>query len=273
MSRKNRSNGRSQQTGNQNRKERRNKEFGGRNKEKVVNSRWEKKESSGRIVRDEEHSYVKPHVEPMNQVQAEFLSAISNKSCVVFRAPAGCGKSFLAMSEVADWIKEGVFNKVYLTRPTVGMGKNTIGNLPGSERDKYEPYLLPLVDIIRERYGVGFYETGLSNGTIEFIVPEYLRGRNFSDVVILDEGQNTTPEDMYTYITRISEGGLLIILGDSTQTDIRGQNGIDWLIEFTKKNPELKEYVEVVEATSDDIVRGGLCKMMVKAKESSGGLY
>ena len=68
-------------------------------------------------------------------------------------------------------------------------------------------------------------------------------------------------------LTRLADGGKLICIGDRTQNDIRGQNGIEWLVDFVEKNPELEEFVEVIRATSDDIVRGGLCKTVVKAKE------
>lgn len=237
-----------------------------RNKKKVVQQRWEKKEEQGKKVRDEDHSYVKPPVTAKNEVQKQFLKALQNKSCIVFEAPAGVGKSYLTMSEVTDWLKKGYYDTCYLTRPAVGMG-NTVGLLKGGLREKYEPYLLPLIDVITQRYGNGFYETSLSNGTIQFALLEYIRGRSIDQVVVLEESQNVRPDEMYTMLTRIAEGGKLICIGDRTQHDIKGKNGIEWLVEFVEKNPELQEYVEVIKATSDDIVRGGLCKTVVKAKE------
>ena len=95
-------------------------------------------------------------------------------------------------------------------------------------------------------------------------------GASISQVAIVDEGQNLLPEEVYTMITRIEEGGKLIILGDATQNDIRGENALQWLPKFMEKNPELAEHIAIIEATSDDIERGGLCKAMVKAKERSG---
>ena len=88
-----------------------------RNHKKVVDSRWNKKEEQGRIVRDEEHSYVKPPVQAKNDVQREFLRALNTKQVSVFSAPAGCGKSFLTMSVVTDWLKKGTYNKLLLSRP------------------------------------------------------------------------------------------------------------------------------------------------------------
>lgn len=239
---------------------------GKRNKQTVVNDRWEKKYEKGKEVRDDNHTYLKPPVHAKNPVQQQFLDALKTKSCIVFEAPAGVGKSYLTMSEVTDWLKKGVYDKCYLTRPAVGMG-NTVGLIKGGLREKYEPYLLPLIDVITQRYGHGFYESSLNNGTIEFALLEYIRGRSIDQVVVLEEAQNTKPDEMYTMLTRIAEGGKLICIGDRTQNDIKGQNGIEWLVNFVRDNPELEEFVEVIRATSDDIVRGGLCKTVVKAKE------
>jgi phosphate starvation-inducible PhoH-like protein len=238
-----------------------------RNRQKVVDTRWEKKEKVGRVVKEE---YVKPPVQPKNQVQAEFLHELRSKPCAVMMAPAGVGKTFIAASEAVDWLKRGDFDKIILTRPAVGMG-NTIGLLKGGLREKYEPYLLPLVDVITGRYGKGFYENALSNGTIEMMALEYVRGRSIKEVVIVDEAQNCTPEEAYTLLTRIEEGGVLIMIGDGTQTDLRGQTGIEWLVDFVDRHPHLDEVIGVVEGDSDDIVRGGLCKAIVQAREKDLG--
>ncbi len=243
---------------------------GKRNKKRVIQDRWDKKEESGRIVLTEKvDKYIAAPVTAVNDKQKEFLRALSTHQVVVFIAPAGVGKSFLAMSEVSDWLKKGLYDKVMLSRPAVGMG-NTIGLLKGDLRDKYTPYLLPLIDVIRQRYGAGFYENCMNNGTMEMVPLEYIRGRNIDQVAIVDEFQNCNPDEAYTMITRIAEGGKLILIGDATQNDLRGKNAMDWLPEFLKQNPELHDHIALVEATSDDIVRGGLCKMMVKAKERSG---
>jgi phosphate starvation-inducible protein PhoH and related proteins len=130
---------------------------GKRNKAKVVDDRWEKKKEVGRVVKDEDRSYVKPPVTAKNTKQAEFLSALKTHQVIVFTAPAGVGKSFLTMCEVTDWLKKGLYDKIILSRPSVGMG-NTIGLLKGGLVEKYTPFLLPMIDVIKERYGTGFYE-------------------------------------------------------------------------------------------------------------------
>ena len=225
------------------------------------------------MLTEKVEKYIAPPVTARNEVQKDFLRSMSDPKiqAVVFIAPAGVGKSYLGMSEVSDWLKKGVYDKILLSRPAVGMG-NTIGLLKGGLRDKYEPFLLPLVEVMKQRYGFGWYENGLNNGTIEFCPLEYIRGRNISQVAVVDEFQNCTPDEAYTMLTRIATGGKLILLGDSTQNDLRGENALQWLPKFLKANPNLQEYIKIIEGTSDDIERGGLCKEMVKAKENSGML-
>lgn len=240
-----------------------------RNQLKVVEDRWEKKEQQGRVVNENfnaEDRYIAKPIQAKTEAQKQFLKALKEKQVIVFSAPAGCGKSLLTMSECTDWIKKGFYNKIYISRPSVGMG-NSLGLLPGDLRQKYELYLLPLIDVIVKRYGRGFYESSLGNGTIELCPLEYIRGRSMTDIIILEESQNTKPDELYTVLTRIEESAKLIIIGDPNQTDIKGENGIDWLCKFVDDNPELKEFIAIIKATSDDIVRSGLCKSMVKAKE------
>lgn len=212
------------------------------------------------------NNYVVPPVTAKCLPQKLFLRDLNTHQVVVFNGPAGVGKSYVTMSQCTDWIKKGIFDKMVISRPNIGMG-SSLKALPGDVRDKFEPYLLPMVQVIKERYGNGFYESSLSSGVIEFAPLEFIRGRNFNDLVIIDEAQNIKPEEMYTIITRVADGGKLILLGDPTQNDLPTKDGLTWLIEFIKKNPGLKKYISLINATSDDIVRGDLCKLMVKAKE------
>lgn len=238
-----------------------------RNRKQVKQNRTQKKEESGRYINPKFDKEVKPPVQAKTTVQKEFLTALANYPVVVLSAPAGVGKSFVTMSEVSDWLKKGTYNKCVLTRPAVGMG-NSIGLLKGDMRSKFEMYLLPLVEVIKERYGTGWYENCLSDGTITMLPMEYARGMSISDVFVCEEMQNSKPDEMYTLITRLAEGGKLICIGDPNQNDLKGKNGIEWLCDFVESNPELSEYIKVIKATSDDIVRSGLCKAMVKAKEN-----
>lgn len=206
-------------------------------------------------------------VSPLNEFQSNLNYEVNNTQVVFVDAPAGCGKTFVIMSNVVDWLKSGKIKKIILSRPSVGMGRS-LGLLPGSMRDKFEPYLMPLIDVIKQRYGAGFYETQLGNGNIEFVPLEYLRGRSFNDaVVIVDEFQNTKPDESFSIMTRLGETSSLFCLGDTEQNDMGGENGLDWAIDFIDRH-NLGKFASVVEGDSDDIVRSGFCKAIVKAMEA-----
>lgn len=242
------------------------------NRASVREARNTKKEETGRVLRPkfQDESYIAPPVQAKTEAQKEFLAALKTHDVVVFVAPAGCGKSFLTMSEVADWLKKGIYNKVVLTRAVIPMGRS-LGMLPSTLQQKFEPYLMPLLEVLWKRYGKSYYENCLSLGSVELLAPEYARGRSISDVMIIDEAQSLHKDELYTMITRMEEGSKLICIGDPFQSDIKGLNGIDWLCGFVEQNPRLQDHIKIVRATSDDIVRGGMCKQMVKAKEKESG--
>lgn len=232
-------------------------------------SRREKKAGRERVVtpRAREEIELVKKIVPKTDFQHELLSALIEKDAVFANGPAGTGKTFVVMSTVIDWLKSGKIKKIILSRPTVGMD-DSLGLLPGGIREKFEPYLAALVDVIVKRYGQGYYETQLGNKNIEFAPLEYVRGRSFEDaVVIIDEFQNTTESTAYTIMTRLGEGSKMVCLGDITQNDMKGQeSGLDWAIDFIDRH-NLTYLAEFVECTSDEIVRSPFCKAVVKARE------
>lgn len=206
-------------------------------------------------------------VVPQNQFQSELLEAIKTKQVVFTDAPAGCGKTYLIASTAVDLLKSGKIQKIILSRPSVGMG-NSLGLLPGGLREKFEPYLMPIIDVMTGRYGKGFYECQLGNGNIEFVPLEYLRGRSFSDaVVIVDEFQNTTQDEAFSIMTRLGESSQLFCMGDTAQHDMKNRtSGLEWAMQFIDKH-ELYEYAALVDGESEDIVRSGFCKAIIQAME------
>lgn len=241
-----------------------------RSQAQVVEERWVKKADIGRVLKPkfQDENYLAAPVSAKNDVQKLFLNSLKEFDVVVFSAPAGVGKSYLTMSEVSDWLKKGVYNKITLSRAVIPMGRS-LGMLPSTLQQKFEPFLMPLLEVLWKRYGKSYYENCLANGSIELLAPEYARGRSISDVCVIDEVQCMTKEELYTMLTRMEQGAKLILIGDGTglQTDIKGENGIEWLTKFVENNSELQKHIKVITATSEDIVRGGLCKAMVKAKE------
>src|SRR5690606_1634804 len=108
---------------------------------------------------------------------------------------------------------------------------------------------------------------------IQMLPFEYVRGMTIRDIFVIDEVQNTKPDELYTLLTRMEEGSKLILLGDPNQHDLVGvQNGIDWLEEFVERNKQLSKHIKIIKASSNDIVRGGLCKAVVKAREKELGI-
>lgn len=238
------------------------------NRDKVKNARKARKAATGRVIKNKFANEVRPPVQAKNGVQKKFLNALKQYDVVLFAAPAGVGKSFLTMSEASDWLKKGQIDNITLTRPVIPMGRS-LGMLPSTLQQKFEPYLMPLLEVLWDRYGKNYYENCLHDGSICLLAPEYARGKSVSGCMIIDECQSMYPDELYTMLTRMEEGAKLILIGDDSgqQTDIKGENAITWLKRFIKDNPELSEYICVIEATSDDIVRSGLTKAMVKARE------
>lgn len=239
-----------------------------RNRKKVIEARIAKKEATGRVIKEKFQGEVRTPVQAKTPVQREFLNALKQYDVVLFQAPAGVGKSFLTMSEASDWLKKGLIDKLTLTRPVIPMGRS-LGMLPSTLQQKFEPYLMPLLEVLWNRYGKSYYENCLHDGSILLLAPEYARGKSVSGWMVIDECQSMYPDELYTMLTRMEEGAKLILIGDDSghQTDIKGENAITWLKRFIKNNPELSEYICVIEASSDDIVRSGLTKAMVKARE------
>ena len=217
---------------------------------------------------EEERKSIAP-IQAKNDFQRKVLKALNNAQIVVLLAPAGVGKSLLTMGTASDWYVKGFVNKILITRPAVGMGK-TLGLLKGDLASKFTPYLMPLIEVFIDRHGRGKYDTALNSGDLEMIPLEYIRGRNINDVCIMDEAQNSTKEEMFSIITRVTEKGRLFIIGDPTQNDLKQESGLVWLMDFVAKH-NLQEHIEVITATSDDIVRGGMCKSFVKAMERESG--
>ena len=157
-----------------------------KNRERVQNARMAKKAATGRVVKEKFVEEVRPPIQAKNEVQKRFLNALKQYDVVLFSAPAGTGKSLLTMSEASDWLKKGQIDKITLTRPVIPMGRS-LGMLPSTLQQKFEPYLMPLLEVLWKRYGKSYYENCLQNGSIELLAPEYARGRSVSGCMIIDE--------------------------------------------------------------------------------------
>lgn len=197
--------------------------------------------------------------------QKRYINAIRENTIVFAIGPAGTGKTFLAVAMAVAAFRDKQVNRIILTRPAVEAGEK-LGFLPGDMQNKVDPYLKPLYDALYEIMGVEAYQKYLEKGMIEIAPLAYMRGRTLDDsFIILDEAQNTTPEQMKMFLTRIGFGSKAIVTGDITQIDLPGDKK-SGLKEITRILKDI-EGIEYVYLTEKDVVRHELVKKIIKAYE------
>lgn len=201
------------------------------------------------------------HIQPKTQTQDRLLRAIENNQLVVTIGPAGVGKTFCAVNAAVNLLVQGKVKKLVLVRANIPTGK-TLGSFPGDIYDKLSPWLAPMTGEIKKRLGVNDYEAKQHSGQIEFHPLETIRGASFENTIILvDESQNLTYEEVKAITTRIGENSKMILMGDPMQRDTRDSG----LVEFKKVIQKFNLDVPVVEFSVDDIVRSDLVAQLVKA--------
>lgn len=197
--------------------------------------------------------------------QSRYVNAIKNNTVVFGIGPAGTGKTFLAVAMAVAAFRDKQVNRIILTRPAVEAGEK-LGFLPGDMQNKVDPYLRPLYDALYEIMGAETYHKYLEKGMIEIAPLAYMRGRTLDDsFIILDEAQNTTPEQMKMFLTRIGFGSKAVVTGDITQIDLPGDKK-SGLKEVTKILRGV-EGLEFVYLTEKDVVRHELVQRIIKAYE------
>ena len=205
------------------------------------------------------------HIKSRTHGQRRYVRAIRDNTVVFGIGPAGTGKTFLAVAMAVSAFKDKLVNRIVLTRPAVEAGEK-LGFLPGDMQNKVDPYLRPLYDALFEIMGAESYHKYLEKGLIEIAPLAYMRGRTLDDsFIILDEAQNTTPEQMKMFLTRIGVGSKAVVTGDITQIDLPGDRK-SGLKEVTKILRGV-EGVEFVYLTEKDVVRHELVQRIIKAYE------
>ncbi len=159
-------------------------------------------------------------VRPKTHGQKKYVDSIRDKTLVFGIGPAGTGKTYLAMACAIEALVAGAVRRIVLSRPAVEAGER-LGFLPGDLNAKVDPYLRPLYDALYEMLGPEETSRLIERGTIEIAPLAYMRGRTLNDAfVVLDEAQNTTPEQMKMFLTRLGFNSKMVITGDITQTDL-----------------------------------------------------
>lgn len=197
--------------------------------------------------------------------QKKYVEMIKNNTVVFGVGPAGTGKTFLAVAMAVTALKNKQISRIILTRPAVEAGEK-LGYLPGDLQNKIDPYLRPLYDALYEMLGSDNYARYLEKGTIEIAPLAYMRGRTLDDsFIILDEAQNTTPEQMKMFLTRLGFGSKAVVTGDMTQTDLpRGQkSGLIQAVGIL----EGIEDIGIHQFTDKDVVRHRLVQKIILAYE------
>jgi phosphate starvation-inducible PhoH-like protein len=197
--------------------------------------------------------------------QMKYVEAMRKNQIVFGIGPAGTGKTYLAMAMAITAMKNKEVGRIILTRPAVEAGEK-LGFLPGDLQEKVDPYLRPLYDALYDILGAEVFQKYMEKGLIEVAPLAYMRGRTLDDsFIILDEAQNTTPEQMKMFLTRIGFGSKAVITGDVTQIDLpRGKkSGLKEVMEILKGI----EGIEFVMLSEEDVIRHPLVAKIIKAYE------
>jgi phosphate starvation-inducible PhoH-like protein len=201
-------------------------------------------------------------IRPKTEEQKTYVDAIDQHTIVFGFGPAGTGKTYLAMAKAVQALQRKEVSRIILTRPAVEAGER-LGFLPGTLNDKIDPYLRPLFDALGEMLEADAVPKLMASGTIEVAPLAYMRGRTLNDCfVILDEAQNTTPEQMKMFLTRLGFNSKMVITGDVTQLDLpAGVSGLK-TAETVLQNIDDMYFATL---TSADVVRHSLVARIVDA--------
>ena len=204
-------------------------------------------------------------IRPKTLNQKRYVDAIDNHTIVFSIGPAGTGKTYLAMAKAVQALQAKQVNRIILTRPAVEAGER-LGFLPGTLYEKIDPYLRPLYDALHDMIDPDSIPRLTSAGTIEIAPLAYMRGRTLNDsFIILDEAQNTSPEQMKMFLTRLGFGSKVVVTGDVTQVDLpAGQpSGLRVVQEILDGLTD----IHFTRLTSRDVVRHRLVSDIVDAYE------
>ena len=201
-------------------------------------------------------------IRPKTAGQSAYVNAISENTIVFGIGPAGTGKTYLAMAKAVQALQRKEVSRIILTRPAVEAGER-LGFLPGTLTDKIDPYLRPLFDALNEMLDPELVPKLMAVGTIEVAPLAYMRGRTLNDsFIVLDEAQNTTPEQMKMFLTRLGFNSKMVITGDITQVDLPDASSRLRLV--TSVLDDIDD-IHFARLTSQDVVRHSLVGRIIDA--------
>jgi phosphate starvation-inducible PhoH-like protein len=201
-----------------------------------------------------------------NYGQRSYIQAIRNNDITFGIGPAGTGKTYLAVAMAVAALKRGDVERIIITRPAVEAGES-LGFLPGDLKEKVDPYLRPIYDALHAIVGAEHTERLMDRGTIEVAPLAYMRGRTLDNAfIILDEAQNTTPQQMKMFLTRLGFGSHMIVNGDVSQIDLPGKvrSGLIQAREVLQNVP----HIAFVNFSADDVVRHPVVGAIINAYDA-----
>jgi phosphate starvation-inducible PhoH-like protein len=229
----------------------------------AISGALEQHESPRGILEDVVWSHRGLRVAPKTLNQKRYLDAIRNNTITVGIGPAGTGKSFLAVAMAVAALSRREVNRIVLTRPAVEAGER-LGFLPGDVMAKVDPYLRPLFDALYAMLEPERVNQHLERGVIEVAPLAFMRGRTLSDAfIILDEAQNTTPEQMKMFLTRLGFNSKMVVTGDITQIDLERDQRSGLLV--VSEILDEVDGIEFVRLQPEDVVRHKLVQRIVAA--------
>jgi len=201
------------------------------------------------------------HIQPKNPTQQYLLECIENTSITVAIGPAGTGKTYCTGMKVSQLFLKGQYDKIILSRANVSVGR-TLGFFPGSVEEKMKPWLMPMTDVLKQGLGHGRFEYMEQKEMIEVQPIETIRGRSYNNsLVMVDEAQNLSIEEIKAITTRLGENSKLILSGDPAQSDVAKGNN---LLYFSQMCSKYDIDIPVVRFTVKDIVRSDIVARLVK---------
>jgi len=202
-------------------------------------------------------------IKPKTVGQKKYIDIIRKNTITFSIGPAGTGKTYLAMAMAITAFRSGQVNRIILTRPAIEAGEK-LGFLPGDLQQKVDPYLRPLYDALNDIMGAETFERNFERNLIEVAPLAYMRGRTLDNsFIVLDEAQNTTPEQMKMFLTRLGNNSKAVITGDITQVDLpHGQNsGLTDAVKILDDIPD----IGISHLTAKDVVRHPLVQKIINA--------
>jgi len=207
----------------------------------------------------------KNHIDivPRNINQEELIASLEDeeKNIVFAVGPAGCGKTLLATLHAIKCLKQGLVDRIVITRPNVAVDDKDIGYLPGDVLKKMTPWMMPILDVLAEYFNQAEIQAMLEEGVIEMVPIAFIRGRTFKNAYILvDEAQGTTINSMMSILTRIGENSKMVVTGDLAQSDRGKDNGLaDFLDRFQNSR-----HIDVIRFQKGDVERHPVVKEVLE---------